>query len=170
MKEIKPTNETGKNPETEQEKEVLPSFFQTLEHLDQQASPQQRGAGVQHHAFGTGENQYRRLQGDDKGGQENGRGHQAPIRPCITPSVQLKGNSKKELTSRRKPIGDVRLRRCAPKKTSRHSGRPPGKSPSPWSSTSPSRARDSASCSDICALKDAISLPPNSTSSPSGKP
>ena len=24
MKEIKPTNETGKNPETEQEKEVLP--------------------------------------------------------------------------------------------------------------------------------------------------
>ena len=30
MKEIKPTNETGKNPETEQEKEVLPSFFQTL--------------------------------------------------------------------------------------------------------------------------------------------
>lgn len=26
MKEIKPTNETGKNPETEQEKEVLPSF------------------------------------------------------------------------------------------------------------------------------------------------
>ena len=30
MKEIKPTNETGNNPETEQEKEVLPSFFQTL--------------------------------------------------------------------------------------------------------------------------------------------
>ena len=30
MKENKPTNETGKNPETEQEKEVLPSFFQTL--------------------------------------------------------------------------------------------------------------------------------------------
>ena len=28
MKENKPTNETGKNPETEQEKEVLPSFFQ----------------------------------------------------------------------------------------------------------------------------------------------
>ena len=27
MKENKPTNETGKNPETEQEKEVLPSFF-----------------------------------------------------------------------------------------------------------------------------------------------
>ena len=30
MKENKPTNETGKKPETEQEKEVLPSFFQTL--------------------------------------------------------------------------------------------------------------------------------------------
>lgn len=26
MKEIKPTNETGNNPDTEQEKEVLPSF------------------------------------------------------------------------------------------------------------------------------------------------
>lgn len=26
MKENKPTNETGNNPETEQEKEVLPSF------------------------------------------------------------------------------------------------------------------------------------------------
>ena len=30
MKKIKPANETGNNPETEQEKEVLPSFFQTL--------------------------------------------------------------------------------------------------------------------------------------------
>ena len=30
MKEIKPTNETGNNPETEQEKEVFPSYFQTL--------------------------------------------------------------------------------------------------------------------------------------------
>ena len=30
MKENKPTNETGNNPEAEQEKEVLPSFFQTL--------------------------------------------------------------------------------------------------------------------------------------------
>ena len=30
MKENKPQNETGNNPEAEQEKEVLPSFFQTL--------------------------------------------------------------------------------------------------------------------------------------------
>ena len=30
MKENKTTNETGNNPEAEQEKEVLPSFFQTL--------------------------------------------------------------------------------------------------------------------------------------------
>ena len=30
MKKIKPTNETGKNPETEQEKEALPSFFTNL--------------------------------------------------------------------------------------------------------------------------------------------
>ena len=78
MKENKPTNETGKKPETEQEKEVLPSFFQTLKTSTSKPLPQQRGAGVQHHAFGTGENQYRRLQVDDKGGQENGRGHQAP--------------------------------------------------------------------------------------------
>ena len=78
MKENKPTNETGNNPEAEQEKEVLPSFFPDSEDLYQQASLQQKGAGVQHHAFGTGENQYRRLQVDDEGGQENGRGHQAP--------------------------------------------------------------------------------------------
>lgn len=30
MKKIKPTNETGKNPETEEEKEALPSFFTNL--------------------------------------------------------------------------------------------------------------------------------------------
>ena len=30
MKKIKPTNETGNNPETEQEKEALPSFFTNL--------------------------------------------------------------------------------------------------------------------------------------------
>ena len=78
MKENKPTNETGNNPETEQEKEALPSFFQTLKTATSKPLPQQRGAGVQHHAFGTGENQYRRLQVDDEGGQENGGGHQAP--------------------------------------------------------------------------------------------
>ena len=42
MKEIKPTNETGKNPETEQEKEVLPSFFQTLRPLPASLSPTER--------------------------------------------------------------------------------------------------------------------------------
>ncbi len=79
MKEIESTNETGKNPETEQEKRGLALFFPGApEDLYQQASLQQKGAGVQHHAFGTGENQYRRLQVDDEGGQENGRGHQAP--------------------------------------------------------------------------------------------
>ena len=77
MKENKPTNETGNNPEAEQEKEVLPSFFQTLKTSTSKPLPN-RGAGVQHHAFGTGENQYRRLQVDDEGGQENGRGNQAP--------------------------------------------------------------------------------------------
>ena len=33
MKEIKPTNETGNNPETEQEKEVLPSYFPQIRNL-----------------------------------------------------------------------------------------------------------------------------------------
>ena len=61
MKKIKPTNETGKNPETEEEKEALPSFFTNL-----------------FSSASTCKSQYRRLQGDDEGGQENGRGHQAP--------------------------------------------------------------------------------------------
>lgn len=39
MKKIKPTNETGKNPETEEEKEALPSFFTNLVFLCQQPAP-----------------------------------------------------------------------------------------------------------------------------------
>ena len=58
MKEIKPTNETENNPETEYEKEVLPFFFQTLKTSTQQASPQQKGTkvSVHNHRIRHGEN------------------------------------------------------------------------------------------------------------------
>ena len=164
MKEIKPTNETGKNPETEQEKEVLPSFFQTLKTSTSKPLPNREVLeyNIMHSApVKTNTEGYRSMIKVDKRTAEDIK-HRLP---CITPSVQLKGSSKKLTDFRKETI----MTTCPPK-TSRHSGRPPGKSPSPWSSTSPSRARDSASCSDICGLKDAISLPPNSTSSPSGKP
>jgi hypothetical protein len=78
MKEIKPTNETGNNPETEQEKEVLPSFFQTLKTSTSKPLPNREVLeyNIMHSA--PVKTQYRRLQVDDEGGQENGRGHQAP--------------------------------------------------------------------------------------------
>ncbi len=94
MKEIKPTNETGKNPETATRRKRS-SLFQTLKNSTASLSHQQKGAGVQSSSFGTGENQYRRLQVDDEGGQENGEGHQAPAALHGTPGVQLKGKSKK---------------------------------------------------------------------------
>ena len=76
MAKKKTTEAINREQEVMEEKEALPSFFSNL--FSSTSKPlQQKGAGVQHHAFGTGENQYRRLQVDDEGGQENGRGHQA---------------------------------------------------------------------------------------------
>ena len=169
MKENKPTNETGKNPETEQEKEVLPSFFQTLKTSTSKPLPNREVLeyNIMHSApVKTNTEGYRSMTKVDKRTAEDIK-HRLP---CITPSVQLKGSSKKLTDFRKETYWLMLDYDDVPPKTSRHSGRKPGKSPSPWSSTSPSRARDSASCSDICGLKDAISLPPNSTSSPYRKP
>lgn len=169
MKKNKPTNETGKNPETEQEKEVLPSFFQTLKTSTSKPLPNREVLeyNIMHSApVKTNTEGYRSMIKVDKRTAEDIK-HRLP---CITPSVQLKGSSKKLTDFRKETYWLMLDYDDVPPKTSRHSGRKPETCPSPWSSTSPSRARDSASCSDICGLKDAISLPPNSTSSPSGKP
>lgn len=170
MKENKPTNETGNNPETEQEKEVLPSFFQTLKTSTSKPLTNREVLeyNIMHSApVKTNTEGYRSMTKVDKRTAEDIK-HRLP---CITPSVQFKGSSKK-LTDFRKETCWLMLDYddVPPPKTSQHSGRLPETCPSPWSSTSPSRARDSASCSDICGLKDAISLPPNSTCSPSEKP
>ena len=169
MKEIKPTNETGKNPETEQEKEVLPSFFQTLKTSTSKPLPNREVLEytIMHSApVKTNTEGYRSMIKVDKRTAEDIK-HRLP---CITPSVQLKGNSKK-LTDFQKETywlmldyDDVPPKNIAAlRQTAR-------KIPFTMVFYIPSRARDSASCSDICGLKDAISLPPNSTSSPSGKP
>ncbi|MEH2863441.1 BT4734/BF3469 family protein, partial [Segatella copri] len=94
MKEIKPTNETGKNPETEQEKEVLPSFFQTLKTSTSKPLPNREVLEytIMHSApVKTNTEGYRSMIKVDKRTAEDIK-HRLP---CITPSVQLKGNSKK---------------------------------------------------------------------------
>ena len=100
MKEIKPTNETGNNPETEQEKEVLPSFFQTLKTSTSKPLPNREVLEytIMHSApVKTNTEGYRAMMKVDKRTAEDIK-HRLP---CITPSVQLKGNSKK-LTDFRK--------------------------------------------------------------------
>ena len=99
MKENKPTNETGKNRKQNRRKRSCP-LFQTLKTSTSKPLPN-RGAGVQHHAFGTGENQYRRLQVDDEGGQER-QGHQAP---AALHHSQRAAQGSSKLTDFRKPIG-----------------------------------------------------------------
>mgnify|MGYP000756254278 FL=1 len=94
MKEIKPTNETGNNPETEQEKEVLPSFFQTLKTSASKPLPNREVLEytIMHSApVKTNTEGYRAMMKVDKRTAEDIK-HRLP---CITPSVQLKGNSKK---------------------------------------------------------------------------
>lgn len=94
MKEIKPTNETGNNPETEQEKEVLPSFFQTLKTSTSKPLPNREVLEytIMHSApVKTNTEGYRSMIKVDKRTAEDIK-HRLP---CITPSVQLKGNSKK---------------------------------------------------------------------------
>ena len=100
MKENKPTNETGKNPETEQEKEVLPSFFQTLKTSTSKPLPNREVLeyNIMHSApVKTNTEGYRSMTKVDKRTAEDIK-HRLP---CITPSVQLKGSSKK-LTDFRK--------------------------------------------------------------------
>ena len=100
MKEIKPTNETGNNPETEQEKEVLPSFFQTLKTSTSKPLPNREVLeyNSMHSApVKTNTEGYRSMTKVDKRTAEDIK-HRLP---CITPSVQLKGSSKK-LTDFRK--------------------------------------------------------------------
>ena len=100
MKENNPTNETGKNPETEQEKEVLPSFFQTLKTSTSKPLPNREVLeyNIMHSApVKTNTEGYRSMTKVDKRTAEDIK-HRLP---CITPSVQLKGNSKK-LTDFRK--------------------------------------------------------------------
>ena len=100
MKEIKPTNETGNNPETEQEKEVLPSFFQTLKTSTSKPLPNRKVLEytIMHSApVKTNTEGYRSMIKVDKRTAEDIK-HRLP---CITPSVQLKGSSKK-LTDFRK--------------------------------------------------------------------
>ncbi len=60
-----------------EEKEALPSFFTNLFSSASNPLPNREVLeyNIMHSA--PGENQYRRLQVDDEGGQENGRGHQA---------------------------------------------------------------------------------------------
>ena len=94
MKEIKPTNETGNNPETEQEKEVLPSFFQTLKTSASKPLPNREVLEytIMHSApVKTNTEGYRAMMKVDKRTAEDIK-HRLP---CITPSVQLKGNAKK---------------------------------------------------------------------------
>lgn len=94
MKEIKPTNETGNNPETEQEKEVLPSFFQTLKTSTSKPLPNREVLeyNIMHSApVKTNTEGYRSMTKVDKRTAEDIK-HRLP---CITPSVQLKGNAKK---------------------------------------------------------------------------
>lgn len=152
-----------------EEKEALPSFFTNL--FSSASNPLPNRAVLEYNIMHsapvkTNTEGYRSMIKVDKRTAEDIK-HRLP---CITPSVQFKGSSKKLTDFRKETYWLMLDYDDVPPKTSRHSGRPPGKSPSPWSSTSPSRARDSASCSDICVLKDAISQPPNSTCSPSGKP
>ena len=100
MKENKPTNETGNNPEAEQEKEVLPSFFQTLKTSTSKPLPNRKVLeyNIMHSApVKTNTEGYRSMMKVDKRTAEDIK-HRLP---CITPSVQLKGNSKK-LTDFRK--------------------------------------------------------------------
>lgn len=100
MKEIKPTNETGNNPETEQEKEVLPSYFQTLKTSTSKPLPNRAVLeyNIMHSApVKTNTEGYRSMIKVDKRTAEDIK-HRLP---CITPSVQLKGSSKK-LTDFRK--------------------------------------------------------------------
>ena len=100
MKENKPTNETGKKPETEQEKEVLPSFFQTLKTSTSKPLPNREVLeyNIMHSApVKTNTEGYRSMIKVDKRTAEDIK-HRLP---CITPSVQLKGSSKK-LTDFRK--------------------------------------------------------------------
>ena len=100
MKEIKPTNETGNNPETEQEKEVLPSYFQTLKTSTSKPLPNREVLeyNIMHSApVKTNTEGYRSMMKVDKRTAEDIK-HRLP---CITPSVQLKGSSKK-LTDFRK--------------------------------------------------------------------
>ena len=78
MKEIKPTNETVNNPETEQEKEVLPSFFQTLKTSTSKPLPNRKVLEytIMHSApVKTNTEGYRSMIKVDK---RTGRGHQAP--------------------------------------------------------------------------------------------
>ena len=100
MKKIKPTNETGNNPETEQEKEALPSFFTNL--FSSASNPLPNSAVLEYnimHSAPVKANTegYRAMMKVDKRTAEDIK-HRLP---CITPSVQLKGNSKK-LTDFRK--------------------------------------------------------------------
>ena len=100
MKENKPTNETGNNPEAEQEKEVLPSFFQTLKTSTSKPLSNRKVLeyNIMHSApVKTNTEGYRSMTKVDKRTAEDIK-HRLP---CITPSVQLKGNSKK-LTDFRK--------------------------------------------------------------------
>lgn len=169
MAKKKTTEAINREQEVMEEKEALPSFFTNL--FSSASNPLPNRAVLEYnimHSAPVKANTegYRAMMKVDKRTAEDIK-HRLP---CITPSVQLKGSSKKLTDFRKETYWLMLDYDDVPKKTSRHSGRPPGKSPSPWSSTSPSRARDSASCSDICGLKDAISLPPNSTSSPYRKP
>ena len=100
MKKIKPTNETGNNPETEQEKEALPSFFTNL--FSSASNPLPNRAVLEYnimHSAPVKANTegYRAMMKVDKRTAEDIK-HRLP---CITPSVQLKGNAKK-LTDFRK--------------------------------------------------------------------
>ena len=100
MKENKPTNETGKNPETEEEKEALPSFFTNL--FSSASNPLPNRAVLEYtimHSAPVKANTegYRAMMKVDKRTAEDIK-HRLP---CITPSVQLKGSSKK-LTDFRK--------------------------------------------------------------------
>ncbi|MBU9909282.1 hypothetical protein KTQ96_15285, partial [Prevotella copri] len=100
MKENKPTNETGKNPDTEQEKEALPSFFSNLFSSTSKPLPNREVLeyNIMHSApVKTNTEGYRSMMKVDKRTAEDIK-HRLP---CITPSVQLKGNSKK-LTDFRK--------------------------------------------------------------------
>ena len=100
MKENKPTNETGNNPEAEQEKEVLPSFFQTLKTSTSKPLSNRKVLeyNIMHSApVKTNTEGYRSMMKVDKRTAEDIK-HRLP---CITPSVQLKGNAKK-LTDFRK--------------------------------------------------------------------